>query len=238
MKKTLKIILLSICFIVFAISLYKICSYVIETSKNRKANQELIKKVITETQYTDKEEKIPISVDFEILKKENSDIVGWIYSNDTVINYPVVQSKDNEYYLRRMINKQYNIEGSIFMDYRNKSNMTDNNTILYGHNMNNGNMFGSITKYKKQNYYEGHKELYYITQEVSYKVKLIAGYTTNINADIYNLVNVNKENLAEIIKKSDFKSDVVVKEKDKFLTLSTCTNRQEDERYVLIGILE
>ena len=83
-------------------------------------------------------------VDFSLLKQENEDIVGWIYCEGTPISYPVVQSGDNQYYLHRLINGEYNIAGSIFMDYRNNAELEDNNTIIYGHNMKNNTMFGYL----------------------------------------------------------------------------------------------
>ena len=120
MKKLVKIILLSICLLVFIFAAYKIYLYLSETNENKELNKELIDKVIFKVS-DDVEEgqdrnTMPIIVDFFALKQKNKDIVGWIYSDDTPINYPIVQSKDNEYYLRRLINGNYNTAGSIFME--------------------------------------------------------------------------------------------------------------------------
>ena len=89
----------------------------------------------------------PITVDFEGLKKINPEVVGWIYSPDTQINYPVALAEDNEKYLHQMINGQYNSAGTIFMDCRNQADLSDFNTILYGHHMKNGSMFASLHQY-------------------------------------------------------------------------------------------
>ncbi len=109
---------------------------------------------------TEPEETTPITVDFEALRKENGDVVGWLYCEDTPINYPIVQSEDNDYYLRRLLDSTWNIAGTIFMDYRNAPDFSDWNTIIYGHNMNNDSMFGTLQDYKKQAYYEEHPVLY------------------------------------------------------------------------------
>ena len=89
-------------------------------------------------------ETAPITVDFERLQEENKDIIAWLYCPDTEINYPVVQSKDNEYYLRRLLDGTWNIAGTLFMDYRNAADCSDLHTIIYGHNMKNNTMFGSL----------------------------------------------------------------------------------------------
>lgn len=241
MKKIIKIILLGICLVIFIYSAYNIYNYIKEENANKKLKNELIEDVITEvpsTELTKNEEKIPISVDFSTLKEKNQDIVGWIYSKDTPINYPVVQAKDNQYYLHRLINGEYNASGSIFMDYRNNPNLEDNNTIIYGHNMKSDEMFGTLQNYKNQEYYDNHKILYYFTQEKKYEIKLIAGYTASLEDDIYNLNEINQEQKEKLLQKSDFKSDVNINQNDKLITLSTCSYEYEDARYILIGILD
>ena len=241
MKKIIKIILLGICLVIFIYSAYNIYNYIKEENANKKLKNELVEDVITEvpsTELTKNEEKIPISVDFSTLKEKNQDIVGWIYSKDTPINYPVVQAKDNQYYLHRLINGEYNASGSIFMDYRNNPNLEDNNTIIYGHNMKSDEMFGTLQNYKNQEYYENHKIIYYFTQEKKYEIKLIAGYTASLEDDIYNLNEINQEQKEKLLQKSDFKSDVDISQNDKLITLSTCSYEYEDARYILIGILD
>ena len=94
----------------------------------------------------------PIEIDFANLQAENPDVVGWIYSPDTVINYPVMKGETNDTYLHTMLNGQYNSSGSIFMDYRNNPDLSNYVTILYGHHMKNGSMFASLHKYSDQTY--------------------------------------------------------------------------------------
>ena len=244
LKKITKVILLLICLVIFIYSAYNIYNYIKEENANKQLNAGLIKEVITINQDINQNEEkeenknnAPINVDFSLLKEKNQDIVGWIYFKDTPINYPVVQAKDNQYYLHRLINGEYNASGSIFMDYRNDPNLEDNNTIIYGHNMKSDEMFGTLQNYKNQEYYENHKIIYYFTQEKNYEIKLVAGYTVSLEDDIYNLNEINQEQKEKILQKSDFKSDVNISQNDKLITLSTCSYEYEDARYILIGIL-
>ncbi len=241
MKKIVKITLLAICLIIFIFFTYKIYCYLKEEIDNKKLNNDIIDKVVIEMSDNSKENQeehtLP-NIDFSILKQENKDIVGWIYSENTPINYPIVQSKDNEYYLHRLINGKYNSAGSIFMDYRNTPNFTDNNTIIYGHNMKNNTMFGTLLKYKNQEYYDEHKIMYLFTQKRNYAIKVFTSYTTSDDSNIYNLSKISKSKIEELIKKSDFKSDVIVSKEDKIITLSTCSYDYDEARYIVMGVLE
>ena len=92
--------------------------------------------------------KAPIDVDFAALKSVNSDVVGWIYVEALDgISYPIVQGKDNETYLHQTYEKNYNFAGTIFVDYENSPDFSDCNTLVYGHNMKNGSMFGHLKKF-------------------------------------------------------------------------------------------
>lgn len=241
MKKLVKVILLALCLSIFIFFAYKIYCYLKEEIDNKKLNNDLIDKAVIKTsdnQKENQEEKLP-NIDFSILKQENKDIVGWIYSEDTPINYPIVQSKNNEYYLHRLINGKYNSSGSIFMDYRNNTNLTsNNNTIIYGHNMKNNTMFGSLLKYKDQEYYDKHQIMYLFTPEKKYIIKIFTSYTTSDDSDIYNLSRISQSKIEELIKKSDFKSDIIVSKEDKIITLSTCSYDYDEARYIVMGVLE
>ena len=95
----------------------------------------------------------PIAIDFDALLNRNKDVIGWLYCPDTVINYPVVQGKNNDQYLRKDLDGKYLVSGTLFADYRNGELNEDANYIIYGHNMKNGTMFSSLAKYKQQSYY-------------------------------------------------------------------------------------
>lgn len=253
MKIIIKAVILICCIFGMCYFSYNIIDYLLDESNNNNLNNNLINSaVIQSDSHVDKnlEDNIEenqlenidegtdtMKIDFEVLKQINSDIVGWIYLENTPINYPIVQSKDNDYYLRRLVDGTYNRAGTLFMDYRNDNNMNDWNTIIYGHNMKNNTMFGPIIGYKNQSYYDEHKKIYYFTESQNYVIEPFAGYIEDANSEIYNLSITNEKE--QIIKKailqSTFKSDVEINADDKFVTLSTCSYEYEDARYVLMG---
>ena len=185
-------------------------------------------------------EVAPITVDFTSLLEQNGDIVGWLYCQDTPINYPVVQAEDNDRYLRRDLNGKYLVSGTVFVDYRNGTIGVDRNYIVYGHNMKDGSMFSSLAKYKEQSYYEEHPVLYYLTPNGDYKIELYAGMVVKRDALIY-VPNPDEAEFAEFLRnakdKSTFKSDVEITENDTRITLSTCSYEYNNARYIVIGKL-
>ena len=188
--KVLWLVLILLVVAIFVFSLYKIISSLYDYSESSKTYDNLTVDIITPNipdlpEDTIKTESAPIMVDFDSFIEQNGDVVGWLFCENTPINYPVLQSTDNNYYLRKMINKKYNIAGSIFMDYRSQSDMSSLNTIIYGHNMKNDTMFGTFTEYKKQSYYDEHPVLWFLTPEHSYKIELIAGYVTSSTSYVY-----------------------------------------------------
>ena len=189
----------------------------------------------------ERENELPIEIDFEALCAQYPDVVGWIYSPDTVINYPVVQGDDNDYYLDHLVNGDYNGSGSIFLDMRNLPDLSDQNSILYGHHMKNGSMFRSIVEYESQEYYEEHPTLYFLTPEKNYRVEVFAGYVTPSTSDTYTFNFAGEEEFAayleDAISRSDFDAKAEVTAEDKILTLSTCTYAYDEARYVLQGKL-
>lgn len=237
MRRIVKNILLIICVIVFIFSAYKIYQIIIEDKKSENLNNELKNYIsydnINKENITDND--VTIAIDFEELKNTNKDIIGWIYSENEKINYPVAQSTDNDYYLRRLLNGEYNRAGTIFMDYKNSKDLSDKVTIIFGHNMKNETMFGTLTNYKKQEYYDENKNLYYFTPEKSYKIELFSGFTTDSESNIYKQTEFTDKDLEEFKERSDFTSNVNITKEDKIMILSTCSYEYENSRYVLMG---
>lgn len=242
MKKVFKTVFLIICLLIFIFSAYKIYNYIMEEKANKELNDKLVEKSISivnnnfNSENAEDKDKLPIDVDFLTLKKECDDIVGWIYIPDTPINYPVVQSENNQYYVRRLIDGSYNYAGTIFMDFRNDSDLNDKNTVIYGHNLKNDKMFGTLEKYKEQEYYNNHKIMYYFTSGKKYKVELFAGCDITIDSNIYNLPTA-KNNYEAFKENSDFKNDVILTNEDKIITLSTCSYKHDGARYIIMGVL-
>ena len=160
MRKLIRTIVLIVSIAVFCFSAYKLYDYYSEMKQGEDAVDELKNVAVTEVR---EGEKAPISVDFAALKAENPDIVAWLYSADTPINYPVVQSDDNNYYLRRLTDGSYNSNGTLFVDFRDAPDFSGFNTIIYGHRMKSKAMFGTLPGYLEQEYYEEHPVMYLLT---------------------------------------------------------------------------
>lgn len=253
--------------LIFLFSAYHLFMYIKEDIENRRLTSEYAEIAVIIEEETDKEslfipkkqtplpaetekteeeeleeekEDVPISVNFEALWEKNRDVVAWLYCAETRINYPIVQAEDNDYYLIRMLNGAYNKGGSIFMDYRNSSDFSDVNTVIYGHNMKNGSMFGDLEKYKDQEYYAEHPGMWLITPEKTYKIELLVGCLTEADSEIYTFPMTQEykdEVMNRFFRKSTFQTDASVEQADRLITLSTCSYEFDDARYVVIGTL-
>ena len=186
-------------------------------------------------------ESCPITVDFQVLKELNPDIVGWIYGENTKINYPVVQGKDNEFYLTRMPDQRENASGSIFMDCRNRKPSSLANQILYGHHMKNGSMFAGLMKYKNQEYYKTHSYFFYLTEDKKYRLEILRGQVTTDASDFYRTEFTSEEDKEICVsrwKKASCLTPLFAEEADApLMTLSTCSYETADARFVLQGQL-
>ncbi len=251
-------ILLGITLIVFVFSAYKVLNYLV-AQKQSKENVSFLSDIaitkIAEISEDNVEEiensfpeeakntvpPCPISVDFEALKKQNEDIIAWIYSPDTVINYPIVQGSDNQYYVKRLTNRKWNVGGSLFLDFRNKSDFSDKNSVIYGHNMTNNTMFGTIMDYASQDYYDKHPYMYIITPEKTYCLELLTGFITKSHSRVYEFPQsdeAKEKDVATWLEKSDFTSKFEYESDSRLVTLSTCAEAYGSKRYVLIGALK
>lgn len=185
-------------------------------------------------------EQAPIKVDFDYLKEESEEIVAWLYLEGSIINYPVAQAADNQYYLNHLPDGTQNSSGTLFVDYRNSDDFSDWNTVIYGHNMKNDTAFGTLDLYKEPEYYAENPVMWLLTPEETYKLELIAGYVTPSDSQVY-LQDLTQEQqmkvVMEAVEKSTFDSGIVPLPGDRFVTLSTCSYEYSDARYVLIGRL-
>ena len=186
--------------------------------------------------------EMPVSVDFDALRRVNGDVSAWIASRGTPINYPVVScetEEDYDYYIKHLFDGRRNKLGTLFIDARNTP-FEDNNTIIYGHNMLNGTMFSDLLRYRKQSYYDSHPAMKLYTPRGDYDILLFSGYMTTDKSESYTL-NLSGEAfeqyIADAIAASDFKSDVRPGADSRIVTLSTCDNRTSDKRYVVHGLL-
>ena len=190
-----------------------------------------------ETQKPVKKDEESIKVDFTAMQAKYPDVVGYVYSANTTLQLPIVQSADEggEYYLYRDIDGKDNKNGTVFLDIRCNSDFTSQNNLIYGHNMKTGMMFASLMNYKSQSYYEAHPYFYLYTPNQTYKVNLFAGCIVDHDADVY-ATSLSDSYLQQCINESTFKSGSGVPT-GSILTLSTCDYDFDNARYVLMGEL-
>ena len=185
--------------------------------------------------------EIPLDkrIDFHKLKATNEDILGWINIKGTVVDYPLLMSrKSNDDYIYTTYEKKYSSFGSIFTDFRNEEDFTDRNTIIYGHNMKNGAMFGNLMKYAKLDYAKENNEVRVLKEEGVDIYKVYSAYKTLANSEsyTYKFKDDNEfKNFIEMTKeKSVINLDVEVETQDRVITLSTCTDTgRTANRYVV-----
>lgn len=230
-NKSIKEIFLNILILLFIIILIISIGCIAKWFMDNKENKEISDKVseaIIEIN-ENKDEEIEYKVDFVKLKEINNQIVAYLKVNETKIEYAVVQAKDNSYYLRRNLDKKYNVGGSIFMDYKNKLDGTDKNIVIYGHNMKNDSMFGTLKNILKEEWYNN-EENYIInltTEKEEKKYKVFSVY--KIKTEDYYIDTEFKENEFEkfinTLKDRSIKDfGTEIDEQDNILTLSTCAD--------------
>ena len=197
---------------------------------------------------TEQEEVMPVTsptftIDFSQLEQINTEVNGWLWIYDTVVNYPLVHSgKNNDAYLHKTYDGTYNSSGSIFMDYRNAGDYSDANTVIYGHNMKNGKMFAVLKKFGNQEFYDGHREFYIMTPEGNRRYEIIAAFQTDALSNIYDRNFTSREAkeawLNKVLRNSAILSPFTATAEDTFVTLSTCVSGDNYRaRFVVIGRL-
>ncbi len=180
-----------------------------------------------EDEESDDEVKL-VTTDFEDLLNQNKDTVAWVYIASTNINFPVVQAKDNNYYLKKNFKKEYNSAGWIFADYRNNFDELDQNTIVYGHNRRNGTMFSNLKKFLDQSFAQKPSSLYFSfnTPKQRYVAKIysvykIASTKLTLTNNFEDAENYQKF-IDEVKGRSLYEYTTEVFTSDKTLTLCTC----------------
>ena len=241
-------LILIVCAVVFCVSLWKLAGYLKEYQAGEQiyedinAYVELPEDTKAEENTEGEEEKKPVEeqppvVDSEKMLSINSDYVGWIYISDTKISYPIVRGVDNDKYLRTTFNGERNGCGSIFMDMTNADDFSDRHTILHGHNMKNGSMFGRLRNFSEKEYWEEHPYIWIVTPERALKYEIFACYRTTSTSDVYTTAFASDEEFQELLDFCDSKKayDTGIRPDvtDRILTLSTCTSDTEDGRRIV-----
>lgn len=182
----------------------------------------------------------PVFIDFEALKQINPDAVAWLYCPDTAIDYPVMRADDYNWYLNHLPDGTCNANGTLFLDCNSPGDFSGGLSIIYGHHMKSGKMFGSLKGYRKQNYFERHPRLFLYTAQGDYQIDLIYGCVIGANEwrDKAFMYEINRGALLEYASsKSTFESRTVYTKDDRFIVLATCSYEFDDARYIVIGVL-
>jgi len=192
----------------------------------------------------DAEEQAPVrksKMDYSYLRTVNEDLVAWITAEGLPIDLPVVQGEDNDYYLTHRFDRQLNRLGTLFVDMHNKPDFTDKNTVIYGHNMNDGSMFASLVNYKSQEFFNDFPTMDIFTPQGDYTIEIFAGQLADGNDPFIQFDFKDDMDFMTYITYlkviSTFESPVEVSTEDQIITLSTCTEDFNNARYVLYGRL-
>ncbi|OIJ14894.1 SrtB family sortase [Anaerobacillus arseniciselenatis] len=188
---------------------------------------------------TDTDLQNNVMASFHPLLEKNEDTVGWIRIDNTVVDYPVVQGNDNEFYLNYTFNKEKNKSGALFMDFRNSIDFLDQNTIIYGHNMMDGSMFGELKKYRNESFFE---EINVITfdslyEEMEWEIFAVFLSDTSFNYIRPNFPDENafQQFIQTVEEKVLYSTELEITNDDHILTLSTCASDFDDARLVVMA---
>ena len=179
----------------------------------------------------------PFSVDFDSLRAMNGECVGWISIPDTGVNYPVMLTTNNSKYLDILPDGSKNSSGSIFMDCRCEADLSETNTVIYGHHMNNGTMFAPLDRFLGKSFFNEHRVAYYLTPDADYKITFIACMRVEADGEAYDIYTSEEElqsYLETALRNAPVSAGTDVNGIDRIVTLSTCSGRR-GIRTIVIG---
>ncbi len=233
-KKQIYTVLMLICVVVFLFALYKVVTIIMDYKAiddyYDKANEEFV---------TIQDDGQKINVDFQQLREINDDVSGWIYLKDTDISYPILQGPSNDYYLFRDYEKNYLVAGSIFLDSSNQKDFSDSHTIVYGHNMHNGSMFGSLDKFMEEEYRDEHPYVHILLPDGTWhRYEIFSSYIADIDDGTFTVFSDSQQEYDKYLslceEKNLYSNTEPPADGENILTLSTCTEDSDDyKRYVL-----
>ncbi|MBO7600941.1 MAG: class B sortase [Lachnospiraceae bacterium] len=195
----------------------------------------------------DDEVVIPEILDeYKVMYQKNKSLIGWVKIDGTKIDYPVMQTYDNEYYLKHNFEQKEDVNGCIFLDCNCDIVLGNTNYIIYGHHMNSGKMFGSLVKYGNEDFYKEHKYIQFDTIYEKGTYEVMYAFRTHIyNADeitfkYYQFIDANSEAefnsaMEEMSKMSIYDTGVTAVYGDRLITLSTCDYQEENGRFAVVA---
>lgn len=246
-KKPLKLILIFIvvfvivfCGVYFGFQIYN--QYILDNSTT--TAQTTQKTTTTETS-----PRIENPIDFKSLQEQNSDIYAWIKIDDTTVDYPIVQSSsdDNFYLKHRAEDKKWSASGAIYTESVNKKNFNDHFTLIYGHNGYGDNMFTSLHKFNKEDFFNSHPYFYIYTpdRKLTYQIISAFKYDDRHIMNSFNFADATEvaefqeflQNPDSALKNVRTDLDVDIDSSSKIVILSTCITNQKSNRYLVCGVL-
>ena len=220
-KKVLNI--LSIIFTIGIIySSINLIQWRVNVDENKKVKETIQKSIVVN------KKKDEFKIDFKTLKEQNPDTIAYLKVNNTKIDYIVVKTKDNSYYLKHNFEKKWNIAGWIFGDYHNRFDGTDDHLVIYGHDTKDGSMFGTLKNVLNKDWYENpdNYQVTLVTEKGNYKYQVFSTYSIEqedyyINTEFYSAKEFS-DFVKTIKSRSIYNYGTEVNENDKILTLSSC----------------
>ena len=216
----------------------------VEALEDPKTVKDKIAKAATEETVENGEtKKLPLlanPINFTELNTINPEIIGWLRIGALDLSYPIAQAADNDYYLHRTFEGKDNFAGCIFLNCDNSKFFTDQNSIVYGHNMKNGSMFGTLKKFREQETYDDNPYFWIFTPTLIYQYRIFSAAEVATVGDPYRVrfTTSDFQNfLNDMTTHSLLKTDVNVSTDDRIVTLSTCTGNAST-RFIVQGVLE
>lgn len=204
--------------------------------------------VVTETEVS--EQTVPVCepvYDFETLREENTDIYAWITVPGTQVDYPVLQSETDNYYLEHNLDGSSGYPGCIYTNPCNQKDFSDYHTVLYGHNMKNGSMFGCLHSFEEQEFFDENREIVVYTEEkrLTYEIYAAVKFTDVYIPAYYDVTTADGRDAFLAALKEESKNSEVshidermeIQPEDKLITLSTCVNGERTKRWLIVGKL-
>lgn len=241
-KKLIFEIIVAIVIIIFGILIFK----TIREKQSVKDGKGIVNQIqIEKANIT--EEKTERMLQLEELQKENPEIIGYLEIQGTNISYPVLQTTDNDFYMKKNYKKEYSKDGSIFLDKDYNWEIPSSNLLIYGHNNKNGQMFCDLLNYKDESYYEEHPTIKFTTNKEEAEYEIIAVFLSRVYYKkeknvfrYYYFINAeNEEEYNSFVenckKESLYDTGKTAKYGDQLITLSTCSYHVEDGRFAVVG---
>ena len=250
MNKSVKLVLIGVLLIVFIISgimviktlnNYDDGSDIYDNAEELSGLSEGIKVYSEEELLLNITEEELKNIDLSALKEVNEDVMGWIVLPGTSVSYPLMDGDDNQYYLDHTWDKNSNSVGSIFLEEKCSSDLDDFNTIIYGHNMKDKSMFGSLKLYKDEDFWKSAPYVYLVTEEGVLRYDVFETFEADVEWHVFWIdiqEDATKQKFIDLsMESSQIDTGIIPEVSDQILTLSTCTGGGYEKRRVVQAVL-